>query len=181
MKKLLSLLAFTSLLFISCEGDPGPPGPPGPRGEDGFDIVGEVFEEVGVNFTQANGYSEVIPFPDNIEALRSDIVLVYLLEDVVNDGLGGTADLWTPLPKTFFTSQGTLQYNFNHSFFDVEVSLEANFNLNNVSPDRTLNQVFRIAIIPADEFSQMTDVNLNNLQEVMQALNKTQKDIIKSF
>ena len=181
MKKLLSLLALTSLLFISCEGDPGPPGPPGPRGEDGFDIVGVVFEEIGVNFTQANDYSILIPFPENIEALRSDIVLVYLLEDVVNDGLGGTADLWTPLPQTFFTSQGSLQYAFNHSFFDVSIFLEANFDLNNVPPELALDQVFRIVIIPADEFSQMTDVNLNNMQEVMQALNKTQKDIIKSF
>ncbi|WP_340066694.1 collagen-like protein [Ascidiimonas aurantiaca] len=181
MKKLLSLLAFTSILFISCEGDPGPPGPPGPRGEDGFNIVGVVFEEIGVNFTQANNYKELIPFPENIEVLRTDIVLVYLLEDVVNDGVGGTADLWTLLPKTIFTSQGTLQYNFNHSFFDVEVSLEADFNLNNVPQGLALDQVFRIAIIPADEFSQMTDVNLNSMQEVMQALNKTQKDIIKTF
>ncbi len=139
MKNLFLLLAISvTFLFSSCEGPQGPPGPPG------YDNLGQVFE-TNINFNEGNNYSRLITFPNNIEVFESDVVLVYLLEDVVNG-----YDVWTPLPQTYFLNQGTLLYTFDHTFLDVNIFLDANFNLNTLGSDFTNDQIFRIAILPSE-------------------------------
>ena len=62
MKKILALLAFTAVLFTSCEGDPGPPGP---SGEPGVNILGQTFEIENINYSydaSANLWSTIIIF-----------------------------------------------------------------------------------------------------------------------
>ncbi|RRO24949.1 hypothetical protein [Flavobacteriaceae bacterium 14752] len=160
MKKLIVLLF--SVALMSCEGDTGPPGPPG------VNILGSVFD-VTVDFTSNNGFSNLIAFPNNIEVFESDVVMVYLLEEQVSDP-SGPIDVWTPLPQPFFVDGGAqVVYNFNHTFLDVNLFLDGNVNLNNLGPGFTNNQTFRIAILPAD-FAEEFDVNLENYNAVMQAL-----------
>lgn len=160
MKKLIVLLI--SVTLFSCEGPQGPPGPPG---FDGINILGNVFE-ANVNFNANNGYSAIIPFPNNIEVFESDVVMVYLLDGQVN----GNVDVWTPLPRSFFFNDGLqVVYNFDHTFLDVNLFLDGNVNLNTLGPAFTNNQIFRIAVLPA-EFAEQFDVNIENYDEVIELL-----------
>ena len=93
------------------------------------------------------------------------MILVYLLEDVVPDGQGGSLDVWSQLPQTFFTEQGTLVYNFDHTFIDVRLFLAADFNLDLLGSSFTNDQTFRIAILPA-EFADTT-IDMNDLLETI--------------
>lgn len=144
MKHIILLLAITSsVLFSSCEGDQGPPG------QDGVNILGQVFE-ANVSFTPNNDYGSLVTIPSNIEVFESDAILVYWLEDVVSDGNGGTIDVWSPLPQTIYVDNGSFQYTFNHTFLDVFLFLQGDIDLNTISSNFTNNQIFRIAIVPAE-------------------------------
>jgi len=156
MKKLPLLFTLcTFVLLSSCIGPDGPPGPPG---------VGELAKvfEATANFNPGNSYSKLVPFPSDILVYESDVVLVYLLEEVVN----GDIDVWSQLPQTYFLDQGTLLYTFDHTFIDVNIFLDANFNLNTLGSDYTDNQVFRIAIIPAEYANSNLSMDelIHNLQ-----------------
>ena len=154
MKNLILLFAVSStLLFSSCEGPQGPPG------ADGVNILGQVFE-VTINFTPNNDYSRLITFPNNIEVYESDVVLVYLLEDSI-PGNGGPIDVWSQLPQTYFLNQGTLLYTFDHTFLDVNIFLDGDFDLGTLGSVYTDDQVFRIAVVPA-EFGT-TDLSMDEL------------------
>ena len=120
MKKALLFLAVTvSVFFIACEGDPGPPGP---QGESGINILGQVFE-VNVDFNSANGFSQLVTIPSNVEVFESDVILVYWLEDVAS----GNVDVWSQLPQTIYVDEGSFQYTFNHTFVDVLLFLQLIF------------------------------------------------------
>ncbi len=156
MKQLFLLLAITgSLLFTSCEGEPGPPGEPGGL------FFAQVFETT-VNFNANNNFETLVTFPSNVEVFESDVVLVYLLEETIN-GNGGPIDVWSQLPQTFFLPQGILVYNFDHTFLDVKLFLDGNFDLNTLGSAFTDNQIFRIAIVPAE----FASANLT-MQEILQ-------------
>lgn len=149
----------TVLLVTSCEGDPGP------QGEPGINILGQVFE-VNVDFTASNGYEQLVVFPSGIEVYESDAVLVYWLEEVVSDGNGGTIDVWSPLPQTIYLDQGSFQYTFNHTFLDVLLFLQGDFNLGLLANGYTNDQIFRIAIVPSEYGSMNLTMEelLRNLQ-----------------
>lgn len=167
MKKLSLLLA---IIFIvsSCEGDRGPQGPPGLDGAPGDAIIGTIFE-IEIDFLAQNNFSFIFEFPPNeVEVFESDIVKVYMLEETVSDP-SGPVDVWTPLPNSFSFNDGNqLVYNYNHTFFDVNIFLDGNIDLNTVSNDFLTDQVFRIAIIPAD-FAESNE-NLNSYESVMEAM-----------
>ena len=144
MKSIVLFVAFaSSILFSSCEGPEGPPG------ESGVNILGQVFE-VEIDFNTGNNFGQLVTFPSNIEVYESDVVLVYLLTDVIPDGSGGTIDVWSQLPQTFFPLEGTLLYTFDHTFIDVQIFLDANFDLTLLGSQFTNDQIFRIAIVPAE-------------------------------
>lgn len=156
MKKLSLLFAtFSFILLSSCTGPAGPPGPAG------YDNLAQVFETT-INFNEGNGFSRLISYPSNVIVYESDVVLVYLLEEVVN----GDVDVWSQLPQTYFPPQGTLLYSFDHTFIDVNIFLDGNFNLNTLGPNYTDNQIFRIAIIPAEYANSNLSMDelMNNFQ-----------------
>lgn len=171
MKK-ISVLLFVGILLMACSsGDIGPPGPQGPAG---VNILGQVYE-VTVNFTPQNNYNVLLDFPQDIEVLESDLVLVYLLETELPDSTGPIA-VWSLMPRTFYLFDGTaVVYNFTHTFLDVELFLDGNTNFNTLGTEFTLDQTFRIAIIPSD-FAQNPDVDLGNLEGIIQNFQMNQEN-----
>lgn len=144
MKRILLFVTFTSaILFSSCIGPEGLPGDPG------VNILGQVFE-VTMDFNPSNNFGQLVTFPSNIEVYESDVVLVYILSDVIPDGSGGSIDVWSQLPQTFFPAQGTLLYTFDHTFIDAQIFLDANFDLTLLGSEFTNDKIFRIAIVPAE-------------------------------
>ena len=118
--------------------------------------------EAEVDFLADNGFEELVLFPDNIEVFDTDVVVAYILTDVV-DGL----DVWEPLPQTLFFGNEILLYGFNYTVGDILFFLDGTVNFNNLPSDRTDNIIFRIAILPAD---MAEDVNLSSFDSVMSAV-----------
>ena len=120
---------------------------------------------------------------NNIEVYESDVILVYLLEESV-PGNGGPIDVWSQLPQTYFLNQGTLLYTFDHTFLDVKIFLDGNFDLGTLGPAYTDDQVFRIAVVPS-EFGTTSIDNENSeapldlsMDELLEHLEIETTDII---
>jgi hypothetical protein len=57
--------------------------------------------------------------------------------------------------------------------------LEADFDLTTLQPGDTDNQVFRIAVLPAESTSGKSSLDRANISEVMNYLGVTEKDVQK--
>lgn len=183
MKKITLTLGFMfTLLFIGCstdgiDGVDGRDGRDGIDGEDGVNVTGTIFEIEG-SFTPENEYLLDYTFPTTVEVLETDIVLVYILWDQTVDSNNVPVDIWRLLPQTRLLDQGILQYNFDHTFFDVNIFMEADFGLETLTPADTDDQVFRVAILPADMGSGK--LNTSNMKDVMGAVGIKENDIIRT-
>jgi hypothetical protein len=162
LKKITAIVLM--VLAISCQGARGPAGPEGLQGPPG--PVGQAFE-VQASFDESKNYSIISAFPDNIEVLKSDIVMVYLLWEV--DQETGN-DVWQPLPVSVFFDEGELQYAFDHTVADVQLFLTGDKDLETVGDEFTRDQIFRIVILPAD-YVQSNKINMGNMNEVMKVVN----------
>lgn len=133
------------ILAVGCsvEGVEGPPGIPGRDGLDGLDGEEAYVFEYTADF-RAPDYSALLELPSSFAMQVSDVALVYLLWEVLDDG----TEIWRPLPMSLFTADGLLQYSFDHSIFDVSVFLDAEFPLNFLGPDLTDNWIVRVVIVP---------------------------------
>lgn len=169
MRKLFTLIFCAAFLLSSC-GTDGPPGPQGPPGEDGIYVVGETYE-YDVDFTyfeDENLYSAFLEFP---EVEPSDGVLVYRLAVIQN------VDTWSLIPQNFFLPEGIIQYVYTHTNKDVELIIDANYDISNLANQYTTDQVFRVIIVPSD-YATTSGVDLSNMEAVMESLNLKDKDII---
>lgn len=190
MKKVTLLLgAFLTLFLISCEGPQGPPGfdgfdgqqgPQGPAGEDGLE--GQVFEIDGINFgynPDTNLQNTIITFGEetNFEVFESDAVLVYRFDGEIELDDGSFANAWSLIPQNFFLPDGTIQYTAAHNFIDVEIFIDGNFDLANLSSDFTQNQFFRFVIVPGSFLTSKIDKS--NIGSVMSYLGVSEKDVQK--
>lgn len=154
--------------MVSCIEGRGPSGPEGPRGPEGpAGPVGQAYE-VQASFNEGNDYSVVSTFPEEMEVLESDVVAVYLLWEV-DQNTGN--DVWQPLPVSVFFDDGELQYGFDHTVADVKLFLTGDTNLSTVGDEFTQDQIFRVAVLPVD-YVQANKVNLNNMDEVMKAVDQ---------
>lgn len=183
------LLALSVALFASCEGPIGPVGLQGEPGLDGDAFIGSIFEIEG-DFTAGNDYSLFFEFPNTIEVFESDVVLVYILWEQTEDNSGQPVDVWRLLPQTVVLNEGVLQYNYDHTFNDVQVFLEGTIDFNTLLPAEWQDQVFRIAVLPAD-YAKNKNIDLTDFSGVMKSmkinpnsiqkldLNTLQKDVIE--
>ena len=166
MKK-ISYLLILVLSLLACEGDRGPIGPQGLQGLDGDAVFGNVFE-ITRDLLPQDDYSTIFEFPLDVEVFESDVVLVYLLEEVIDD-VNGSASVWTPLPQSFFFDNGSqVVYTYNHTYFDANIFLDGNVDLDRVPDEFIFNKTFRIAIIPA-KFAE-NNPDLNSYESVMQTI-----------
>lgn len=182
MKKiLLSISLLASVFLINCtgptgrEGLEGLPGPQGPKGDPGVstNIVGTAFDVTGT-FNTENDYRIYFEFPkDKVEVFESDAVLVYRQWETVQDG-NQTLSVWRALPQTTFLPNGALQYNFDHTFVDVSMFVDTQFDRTTLESKWTANQKFRVVIIPADftkagRLAKPTDyTNYDEVNELLQ-------------
>lgn len=178
----LLLGSLVALAIVSCEGPQGPPGFDGldglngVDGLDGVNILGQVIDIQGT-FDINNEYSIIYEFPDSVEVFESDAVFVYLLWEQIDDPNGGDPiDVWRLLPQTRILDQGLLLYNYDHTFLDVSIFLESDFDLATLLPGDTDDQVFRIVVVPA-EFSEDPNFDPTNIDSVMGSMNMKTGDI----
>jgi hypothetical protein len=157
MKKILSLVAITALLFTACEGDQGPPGP---QGNNGNIIASSAFE-IEVDFNAENNFEYFEAYGFNV--LPSDVTLVYILWETINGD-----NIWRLTPQTVPFDDGDLVYNFDFTRTDVRLFLDGTTNFNTLGAEWTQNQVFRVVVVPADNVDGM---DVSNLNAVMQANN----------
>ncbi|HYQ57721.1 MAG TPA: hypothetical protein VEP89_10280 [Draconibacterium sp.] len=153
-------IMIVAVIMAACEGPMGPPGPEGPEGPN---YAGSIYE-VTVDFTADNDYSVVVDHPSSITVLPEDIVLVYILwqyDDI---------DIWRLCPQTVVLDEGVIQYNFDYTQFDTRLFLEFTIDESSLFEDETLDQIFRIAVLPIDFVAQKSvDINdFNNLLETPQ-------------
>ncbi|QCW99369.1 collagen-like protein [Aggregatimonas sangjinii] len=177
-KSIFYLSMLLSLLVISCSGRDGLDGFDGRDGVDGVDgvnILGQVVDIQGT-FDADGDYSIFYEFPQSIEVFETDVVLVYLLWDQTEDTNGDPVDIWRLMPQTRILDQGLLQYNYEHTFFDVTMFLEADFDIGTLPAADTDDQIFRIAIIPAEQ-AQGSRFDRSNVDAVMQLLGVKEKDV----
>ncbi|MEO2060721.1 MAG: hypothetical protein ABGW76_11655 [Mesonia sp.] len=165
MKK-IQILAITLIAvigFLSCEGDRGPQGPPG---VDGIIGTTEEYTNINLNYDDQTGlYTALLNLPYDI--LDSDAILVYRLENTDNSG----NPIWAQLPHNFFLSDGNIiQYVFNHTFYDFEVLIDANFDPALFTDQEynqfTRNQTFRVVIVPS-VFANDPNNNLETYQDLL--------------
>ncbi len=179
MKKIFYLfLAVFSIILVSCSGDEGPIGPPGPQGPPGADgLIGTVFD-VTADFNAGNDYSALVTYSDftDAEVFESDVVLVYLRVGQDGEADGEPVYLWRLLPQTYYVDGGTMQYNYDYSYFDVNIFLDGDVDLSTLGTAFLDDQVFRVAIVPAD-FAQTTGVNVSDYNAVMSAMKVDPQDI----
>ncbi|MGQ7867936.1 hypothetical protein [Sunxiuqinia sp. sy24] len=177
MKTITRLLMILTLaVFAACEGPVGPPGPPGDDGLDGLNGENGYLFEIEGSFSPANEYTLYFPFPDGFTTYDTDIVMVYILWDQVESGTGEWLDVWRALPQTVIVNEGVIQYNFDYTVADVEIFIEET--VGELLPEETDNQVFRIAVLPAELLTNKS-VDINNLDAVMKSMDMNGKAIKK--
>ncbi len=146
----------TAILFSSCEGPVGPQGIPGEDAD-----IGTVFDIQG-DFNSGNNYTLYTTYPSNLIVYDSDVVLVYILWEVA-DGV----DVWRLCPQTVVLDNGVIQYNYDYTQSDVQVYLEFTIPENELLSSETDNQVFRIAVLPA-EFATNKSIDINDFNSLME-------------
>ncbi|WP_424963666.1 hypothetical protein [Ekhidna sp.] len=163
MRGLLILLLTALIGLSSCYFDEGPRGPRGYDGRDGIDGVdgeeGYVFE-YEFSFT-APDYSELLLLPDDFVMLDSDVMLVYFLWEVTEDGV----EIWRSLPQTMYFSDGVLEYNYDFTKYDASVFLDGNINFDALGAAYTDNWIARVVVVPA-QYGGRGGVDYSNYDEV---------------
>lgn len=171
-------LLLSAALLISCEGLEGPMGPPGKDGQDGQDgldgkdgdsFLGTVFEIQG-DFTSENDFSLYFEFPESTVVYESDVVLVYILWEQATIEGGTVLDVWRLLPQTVFLDEGILQYNYDFSYADVLIFIEGTIDFNTLLPAEAEDQIFRIAVLPAD-YAESKSLDVSDYNSLMKSLN----------
>ncbi len=188
MNRFSTIIGIFILVFAaSCEGPEGPPGFDGFDGLDGQDgldgIQGQVVEVDGVNFdydASGNIFSSLITFSDvtDFEVFESDAVLVYRFDGTIDLADGSTADAWSQIPQSFFLPEGTIQYVMAHTFVDLELFIDGNFDLSAIDTAFTDNQSFRIVFVPS-VFATGSKMDTSNVANVMAALGLKESDVKK--
>lgn len=156
IRKYLVLMIIAASVITSCRGDRGPVGPEGPQGPQGPSILPTSFE-FAADLTQDNLFEHFEEIPAEIDIISSDVVLVYVLEDFLEDE---NLDVWRQLPLTDFTENGTRLLNFDFTEVDIRLFLDADYQLG--SGDEFTDVIYRAVHIPADFVQQIGVENLKS-------------------
>jgi len=149
MKKMIKFLFAAISIFLLLQGcgergPMGPEGPRGPQGPQGPEILPTSFE-FEVDLLRSNNFEYIQGIPSQIEVLNSDVMLVYVFEDYIPED---DLEVWRKMPITEFNNRGTLLLDFDFTFIDVRIFLDANYTLG--SADELEGMLVRAVHIPAD-------------------------------
>lgn len=176
MKKIFTLLFCSVFAFTSCsdDGQIGPPGPEGPPGEPG--PLAQVIDITG-DFSETNDYTLTLDFnAEGLEVFETDAVLVYLKDGEAGEAGGAPVEIFRPLPQVYYLESGEIQYNYEFTFFQVDIFMEGTANFDNLDPAFTQDQVLRIVIVPG-EFAENSGVDMSNMDAVLNALDVQNSEI----
>jgi hypothetical protein len=156
MKKifLLMLVAMLGFVAVSCE-----------RTIDNTNnidntVYSQVYDLKGMSFVKSStsnslyGINKVFTTP----LYNSDVVLIYR-----QDGTSSGNPIWKLLPKTYFLTQGELDYTFDFTKNDIQIYANSSFDMS--IQDATFfntylnNQTFRVVVIPAEFGKSAVDYN----------------------
>ncbi len=169
MKKLFPFLIVTVLGFaiISCERTEYVDNP------DSTTVDYPAVYDKTVNLGKINTNNNFLlgyNFPFNNNLLNQDIVLVYRKSNPTEN-----APIWVPLPKTYFPTQGTMDYTFDFTVSDIQIYLDADFDLtvqnSDFNRDYINNQTFRLVLVPAVFGKNATDLSKLSYEEVISKYN----------
>lgn len=170
MKKYFSLmlLAIFALLIVSCNDDDDV------VDNDTYPAVADITRSFTASDDFNNLYGIYETFSSPIPS--TDVILVYRLDDS-----SGTA-VWKLLPKTYYFNEGgELDYTFDFTSRDIQISAEANFNLTTTTTEfkneYLNNQTFRVVFIPAS--GKTSRVNFENYNEVINYFNIDDSSVVK--
>lgn len=160
MKRILSLISVFALLLTACEGPQGPPGFDGFDGFDGQDgeIIASSAFEIELDFIAVDNFEYIEAY--GFDVFPADVTLVYILWETI-DG----QDVWRLLPQTVPFDDGDLVYNFDFTQEDVRFFLDGTTDLNLLDDVWTLNQVFRVVVVPADNVGRRDYSDINTVIE----------------
>lgn len=149
MKKLIKFTFTAATLFLlltSCgeRGPVGPEGPQGPQGPAGPSVLPTSFE-FEVDLLQSNNFEFFRDIPSQIEVLESDVVLAFVFEDYIEED---DLEVWRKLPVIEFTQNGTQLLDYDFTFVDVRIFLDANYQLG--PADEYAGLLIRAVHVPAD-------------------------------
>ena len=130
MKRIFLLLTVAAMTaFTGCSND-----------DDRVDrdTISEVFEiNQNTTFNLDNNYT--IDYTLIPQIYSSDMILIFRLA-----GTSGGNDVWEPLPKTYYFSDGSeLDYTFDFTVNDIQIRMDGT-NLGAAPASFTNNQVFRV-------------------------------------
>ena len=166
MKKFIPffLIAFFSLFIISCNND-----------DNNYidnDTIAEVYEFRNENFTLKDGFYTITKTFNN-PLFNGDMVLIFKQDGIINGN-----QIWVPLPKSYYTSDGYLEYTFDFTNNDIQIYADADFSLTNTPYIK--GQTFRILIVPAIlGRSANSTVDLTDYNSVIKYYNINDKNIKK--
>jgi hypothetical protein len=160
MKKIFLLLSVVSVFGLtSCGSD-----------DIGPDTFPEVFEVNNVNFTANGDFQALVPL--NPKIYSSDVVLVYRLAGANQLG----SDIWEPIPTTYNLPEGQLDYNFDFSQDEVVIYLDTTFDPM-LRQDFSLNQVFRIVLVPGYVAENLDSKNYDVVMSALKDANGSKGEI----
>ncbi|MHA3788595.1 hypothetical protein ACX0HA_10325 [Flavobacterium hauense] len=166
MKKIFLLLSIVSVFGLaSCSNDDDRPD---------NDTFPEVFEVNNVNFIASGNFQALVPLSPKI--FSSDVVLVYRLAGA--NQLGN--DIWEPIPTTYNLTEGQLNYNFDFSQDEVVLYLDTTFDPM-LRQDFSLNQVFRIVLVPGYVAQNLDSKNYDVVMSALKANNGSKEIEIQSL
>jgi len=172
MKKLHILLILFTVGLAGCSDDgiPGPQGPPGRDGFDGRDGLNGLDGEESFVFEYefsfiAPEYSALLELPLDFNILDSDVMLVYLLWEITDNG----TEIWRLLPQTLYLPDGIVSYNYDFTKFDASVFMDGTLNLDALGAEFTDNWIARVVVVPG-QFSGRSTLDFSNYDEVKEQL-----------
>ncbi|WP_163398796.1 hypothetical protein [Flavobacterium fluviatile] len=160
MKKILTLFAVVGLFaFSGCSDDDN---------DVDYDTISEVFQLSNVNFGYNatdgyNIYEELDPLLFN-----DDVILIYRKIGTIN---GTNAPIWQQIPRTIYTANGELDYDFDFSNEHFIIYASGNYNLS-LTPQFLNNQTFRIVIVPGSPTGSAKSVNKEDYSDYNAVIKK---------
>lgn len=179
MKRIFTLMFVSVFAFTSCSDDgqigpQGPQGPQGPPGEGGE--LAQVIDITG-DFSEGNNYTLTLDFnAEDLEVFETDAILVYLKDGEAGEADGLPVEIFRPLPQVYYVESGEVQYNYEFTFFQVDIFMEGTANFDELDAAFTQDQVFRVVIVPG-EFAENSGVDLSNMDAVLNALDIQNSEI----